>query len=199
MIKPLLSTIILLLLAQFSNAQTDTVKKEFYNAEFKWKIVIPGGFDTVSATQYSGLQKIGTEEMEKTADTKFENQIKRICAFKSDIFNYFEANEQPLDTIIDGNYLAHCKYSYNLIYDTYKRWVPNNATIDTTSSKIIVDGLDFECFKVLITMPNKMTINMLVYSKLFEKKEFTVVMVYVNKQKGEKLLAAWRDSKFKKD
>lgn len=40
--------------------------------------------------------------------------------------------------------------------------------------------------------------NVLMYSRLFDKKEFTVNIMYVDNKKGQLMLEAWKKSKFTK-
>jgi len=202
-ILPLL--LIVLMIVQFcegqntiSNQDTAT-KKEFYSNEFKWRILVPAGFDTVSAEQYTALQKQGVSDWEKSTNSKMEEVAKRICAYKSTIFNYFEANQQRFDPKTDGDFLSHCAYDDNYIYGTYKKLLFGNAVIDTTLSNEIIDGLTFQRFRLQLSINNKIALNMYVYSKLFDEKEFTVVIVYANKAKGDLILDAWRKSTFDKN
>jgi hypothetical protein len=175
----------------------DTLSKnEFYSKEFKWRILIPAGFDTVSAEQYAALQKQGVSDLEKTSNSKIEDLAKRICAYKSTIFNYFEANQQQFDTNTDGDFPAHCRVNDNYVYDTYKKLLLGNAKLDTTISSEIIDGLIFQKFKLQFSINNKIALNMYVFSRLFEKKEFTMVMVFTNKAKGDLILNAWKNSIF---
>jgi len=175
----------------------DTLSKnEFYNKEFNWRILIPAGFDTVSAEQYAVLQKLGMTDWEKTSNSKVEGLAKRICSYKSTIFNYFEANQQQFDTNTDGDFPAHCLEDDNYVYGTYKKVLFGNAALDTTISSEMIDGLMFQKFKLQFSINNKIALNMYVYSRLFDKKEFTVVMVYTNKAKGDLILNAWKNSIF---
>ena len=49
-----------------------------------------------------------------------------------------------------------------------------------------------------IDYPNKMVLNILMFSRLFDKKELAVNIAFVDKIKGEKMLDSWRKSKFAK-
>ncbi|MNS30207.1 hypothetical protein D3C72_622320 [compost metagenome] len=72
------------------------------------------------------------------------------------------------------------------------------AKIERSSSTEKIDGFVFQTFKVKIELPNKMVMTLLMFSRLFEKKELTVNIMYIDTSKGEKMLASWRNSKFKK-
>lgn len=186
----------LTVLIQSCTGQT-TPKKEIYNKDFNWTITIPENFESVSAEQWQKMQNKGAESIEKTYDEKVINQAKTIFVFKSDEMNYFESNYQPFDTKTDGNYLESCKNVGDVLYQTFVTQMPGTK-VDTTYTTEKIDNLTFQTFKITVTYPNKMVLNVLMFSKLFDTKEFAVNIMYVDKIKGEKMLECWRKSKFSK-
>jgi hypothetical protein len=181
---------------QSCNGQT-TPKKEIYNKDFNWTITIPENFENVSAEEWAKMQNKGADAIEKTYNEEVVNQAKTIFVFKSDQLNYFESNYQPFDTAIDGDYLESCKNVNNMLYETFITQMPD-IKIDSTSTVEKIDNLEFQTFKMKIEYPNKMTMNVLMFSRLFDKKEFTVNIMYVDKKKGEQMLDSWKKSKFTK-
>lgn len=172
-------------------------KKEIYNQDFSWTITIPENFQNVSAEEWAKLQNKGAEAIEKTYEEEVINQSKTIFVFKSDQFNYFESNYQPFDISIDGDYLESCKNVNDILYETFKAQIPN-IKIDTTKTVEKIDNLEFQIFKMKIEYPNKMVLNVLMYNRLFDKKELTVNIMYVDNKKGQLMLEAWEKSKFTK-
>lgn len=59
-----------------------------------------------------------------------------------------------------------------------------------------VDGLEFQTFKMEVEYPSKMVLNVLMFSRLFDKREFAVNIMYVDELKGQRMLDSWRQSKF---
>ena len=143
------------------------------------------------------MQNKGADAIEKTYDEKVINQSKTIFVFKSDQLNYFESNYQPFDIAIDGNYLESCKDVNNILYETFKTQMPD-IKIDSTSTIEKIDNLEFQTFKMKVEYPNKMVLNVLMFSRLFDKKEFSVNIMYVDNNKGQQMLESWRKSKFTK-
>lgn len=174
-------------------------KNEFYSKEFRWKILIPAGFESESAEQYEALHKNGAAELEKSLNGKIKDQSKQICSFKNEKFNYFEANEQPFDAKTEAEYLTICKNVDDLLYNNFKKQTGDDAKIDTTLSIEKIDGLAFQCFKLQMISNDEIIMNMFTYSRLFNKKEFTVAIVFINKEKGDLILDAWRNSKFERN
>lgn len=171
-------------------------QKELYNEEFKWSIRIPAGFEHVSAAEGERLQNKGLSLIEKTYGQPVENQAKMIFEFKSGPQNYFESNYQPFDEQVDGNYSESFDAVNQIIYETFMAQMPG-ITIDTARTMTAVDGLDFHTCKMKITHPN-MVLNFVMYSRLFDKREFTVNILYVDEAKGDQMKQAWLASKFKK-
>lgn len=195
--KKLIYLIVCLIVTlQSCNGQT-TAKKEIYNKDFNWKIRIPENFENVSAEDWTKMQNKGADAIEKTFEGEIINQSKTIFVFKSDQLNYFESNYQPFDVSIDGNYLESCKNVNEVLIETFKSQMPN-AKIDTITTVEKIDNLEFQVFKMKIEYPNKMILNLLMYSRLFGKKEFTVNIMYVDNKKGQLMTEAWKNSKFLK-
>jgi len=188
--------ICLTILIQSCNGQT-TPKKEIYNKDFNWTITIPENFENVSSEQWAKMQNKGADAIEKTYDEKVINQAKTIFVFKSDQMNYFESNYQPFDITIDGDYLESCKNVSEMLYETFITQMPD-IKIDTTRTIEKIDNLQFQTFKMKVEYPNKMVLNVLMFSRLFDKKEFSVNIMYVDKLKGDQMLDSWTTSKFKK-
>lgn len=189
--------IFLSLLFQGCLGQTSTPKKEVYNSDFNWTISIPENFENVSAQEWAKMQKRGTEAIEKTIDEKIVNNTKTIFIFKSDQLHYFEANYQPFDPEIDGDYSETCVAVNDIIYETFRTQMPG-IKLDTTRTVEKIDNLDFHKFTMRVEYPNKMVMKVLMYSRLFDKKVLAVNIMYVDNEKGRKMLDSWTKSKFKK-
>lgn len=188
--------ICLTIIVQSCNGQTSP-SREIYNKEFNWTITIPENFENVSSEQWAKMQNKGADAIEKTYDNKVVNQTKVLFVFKSDQMNYFESNYQPFDTATDGNYLESCKNVNDMLYETFKTQLPD-IKIDTTRTVNKIDNLEFQTFKMRVEYPNRMVLNVMMFSRLFDKKELSVNIMYVDKKKGELMLNSWAKSKFTK-
>jgi hypothetical protein len=141
------------------------------------------------------MQNRGTEAIENTYEVQVENKAKILFVFQSDQFNYFESNYQPFDTTKDGEYLESFREVNNIIYGTFEAQM-KGAKLDSSSSTQVISGLTFQTFKMSITFPNKLVMNWQMFSRLFGKREFTVNIMTVDKQKEKDLLDSWLKSKF---
>ncbi len=177
--------------------QSKSGQKLVYNEHFKWAINIPAGFDTVSAAKWTKMQNRGAEAVEKTFDTKVENNAKIIFVFQNGQYNYFESNYQPFDSTKDGDYLESFKNINTILYETFKAQM-QDAKLDSISSTRTISGLTFQTYEIKITIPDKIVMKWQMFSRLFGKEEFTVNIMTVDKSKEKELLTSWLNSKFDK-
>lgn len=185
----------LMLLINVCKARGDTTQNELYNKEYNWHITLPESFKRISNEDFGKLQENGTKMIEKTVDGKIENHATPIFVFKADQLDYFESNSQPFDPSVDGDHEAMNKALNNILYKTMAQQIPH-AEIDSATTAETIDKRVFKRFSIAVTLPNKVVMHMLMYNKLFDKKELTISIVYVDPVKGNKLLTAWRNSKF---
>lgn len=166
-----------------------------FNKDFNWRIEIPEGFETVPPAQWKKMQARGAEAIEKTYDTEVENNATTIFVFKSDQQNYFESNHQPYDSTAFDSYDEQTRTVNAILYDTFEAQMPG-AALDSISSKETIDGKIFHTYKVTITIPDKVTMEFYMFSRLFGNREFSVMIITVDKAKQAALLKAWRQSTF---
>jgi len=190
-------TLLVIILLIFQNCNGQKTETKFYNEDFKWSILIPKDFNQVSEKEWSKKKQKGEKALEKTTGEEVINEAKTIFVFKTDDMNYFEANYQPFDINVDGDYLESNKNVNNTIYQTFKDNMPN-VKIDTLSSTEKINSLTFHKYETKIHLPSNKILHMIMYSKLFDKKEFTVNIMFVDPKRGKEMIEAWKNSKFEK-
>lgn len=190
-------SLILFLIAACFQACTGskTESQKVFIDDFNWTITIPEGFDSVSASDWKKMQNKGADAIEQTFDEEVVNQTTTLFVFSSDQLNYFESNYQPYDTAVDGNYVESTKAVADVLYETFMAQIPG-VKIDSTRSVEKIDNLEFQKLTMKVTYPNDMMMNLYMYSRLFDKREFAVNIMYVDESKGQKMLEAWNASRF---
>ena len=196
MIKKILLTIAVFFIACSLFAQAEPGKEYFFKP-LKWKIIIPEGTKSVSNEEWNKLEEKGAAAIEKTYGEKIENNATTLFVVKYDDLNYFEANQQPYDSIADPDYPAYFQGVNDVLYETFREQIPNGK-IDTSSSQELIAGLLFQKFRISISLPNNMIIRLFMYSRPFGDKEFTVNIMYVEEEKGIRMMSAWKKSTFGK-
>lgn len=188
-------TLLLLVFIAGMSCQSQTESTKIHNELFNWTIEVPAHFEQVDPEVWEEMQNRGADAIENTFGEEVENLSKTLYAFKSGNFNYFDANYQPYDAEIDGDYGEMCKEVNAILYETFEHEMPD-AQLDSVSSIKRISELDFYTFEIVIHLPNGMKMHLLEYSRLFGDKDFTVNILYIDKKVGEELLQAWTNSTF---
>lgn len=170
-------------------------KQEIHNQDFNWTITIPENFEAISSSESEKMQNKGVDIIENTYQEEIVNQAKTIFVFKNDQFNYFESNYQPFDPAVDGDFMETWRGVNGILYQTFQAQMPGTK-VDTVTTVEKIDGLEFQTLKMKVEYANKMVFNLLMFSRLFDKREFNVIIMYVDELKGERMLDSWRQSKF---
>ena len=150
---------------------------------------------TVNADEWAKLKERGL--FSKKGEINGEGNRKLICAFNNDEFNTFEAIYIPFDPEVEGNFIEKSKPLIDKMYKAFVTRMPSYA-VDTLTSIEQIDNLDFYVLKVHITDPDNKTLDMLTYSRLFDKQLFTLNISYIDEEIGQKMLDAWKNSTFEK-
>ncbi|PKG42882.1 hypothetical protein CXF67_07945 [Psychroflexus sp. MES1-P1E] len=180
---------------QSCNSQTKSDPETLKIEEFNWTIDIPENFEPINQKEWNKTLKKGIDAIENTFDEKVDNQAVTIFTYKNGQFNNFEANWQPFDVEIDGEYLETYSEVNKILYQTFETQMPK-AKLDSISSTQKISGLDFQRFDITIDFPNGMKMKSIGFSRLFDKKEFTMNISSVDEKIGKKMLDAFLNSKF---
>jgi len=169
---------------------------ELYLKEYNWHITIPRGYERISSEEMAKIQKKGAARVEETFDEKMgEIPARAMFGFRDGKTNFLEAVQQPYDVAVSGDHATSFRTVGDIMTKTMASQAPDSK-VDTTYSVETIDGLEFQLFSVTLKAENKPTINMLMFCRLFDKRELAFNVVYVEKKKGKEMLSAFRESKF---
>lgn len=164
-----------------------------YNKSLGWTITIPEGFEAVPQAEVDALQQKGFSKIEEQVGKKIENRAVPIFTFRTDASHYIQSAYLPL-AFSREQYAAECKAGYDLVYKTFSSQFPNN-TVDTIQTLTIIDSLEFQLLKLKIDL-GKFDLNLLMYSRLFGNRFFSLNIMYVDHLTGKKMIDAWKASEF---
>jgi len=82
-----------------------------------------------------------------------------------------------------------------MLYQTFETQMPK-AKLDSISSTQKISGLVFQRFDITVDFPNGMKMKSIGFSRLFNKKEFTMNITSVDEKIGKIMLNAFLNSKF---
>ena len=165
--------------------------------EFGWSITIPSGFDAINEAEWSKLEDRGVEAIEETYGEQLIDQTTTLFVYRNAQFNVFESNNQPFDEKVDGNWVASCKEVNDIVFETFEAQMPN-IPLDSASSVETIAGRKFQTFMVKVDFPNGIQLKSLMFSTLFPnlKKELTVSITSIDDTQFEKMLSAFKNSRF---
>jgi hypothetical protein len=72
-----------------------------------------------------------------------------------------------------------------------------DAKLDSSSTKITIDGLEFDKFSVLIKVKD-LTLTVVLIGKLYKGYDFGISYLYMDEQTRDQIEASIRNSKFRK-
>ncbi len=165
------------------------------NDDFKWTVTIPKNFRELSESEWDKFEDKGMDVFEDVYGEEMENRATTLFAYKSGKFQTFESNYQIHDLETDGDYFKSNHEVNKMMYETFEETMPN-VTLNSISSKEIINGLEFNRFQINIDFPNGIEMTTVGYSRLFNDKDFTINIVYTKESVGKELIENILNSKF---
>ncbi len=187
----------LLTLLSISCSNRKKTAQEFYDENFKWKITIPDNLEAANPEKWEKTRQKGKQMIEDTYNDEVGDYTIPIFTFNDGQFNVFESMYETFDPEVDGDFLENNKFVNEILYETFITQMPG-IIVDTLTTIEQIDNLDFYVFKIKVTYPNEITLNILMYSRLFDKKSFGLNIIYREEEIGQKMLDAWKNSTFEK-
>lgn len=182
------------------NKQIDEGKVDgetYTSQEIGWTIQIPKGWSVTSRNKLEANDKKGKEAIEKVIGEFDISGLKHLVSFQKNLFNTFQSTSEPFTPEYEGEWEENNAKIKKLLYDTYTN---QGIKVDTSSSKAVIDGLNFDVFKSTIYGPNgNVILHQELYSRYINGFDFGVNINYNNDEDRRTMLEAWQNSKFKKN
>ncbi len=161
-----------------------------------WTIHIPTGFTVIDSTVADLQMKNGVTIFEKILDTTVEKPLTRslIYATKGQ-YEMFDATITSHDTTDGKSWETKLKSLKNADYQIFTKLI-ENATIDSLSNIISIDGVSFDNFKLRIKMNGKVVLTSDLLSKLYNGYDFSISYMYVDDKTKEQIETMLMNSKF---
>ena len=167
----------------------------YYDTTFNWSIIIPDGFFSVTPEEWAVMQNRGKEAFEESLDGEIIEPATTILVVKKNQFNYIEANYMVNDPE-DGTPEETVHLVGDLMYLTLQDQMPG-LPIDSSYSNVLISGLDFTLFTININFEEQqLMLRIEMYSHVFEDKDFTLNIMYMDEEQGLLMKDAWFASKF---
>jgi len=183
------------------NKQVDegSVKGGTYvSQDIGWTIAIPKGWAVVSRDQTQANEKKGADDLRKSSHTVIDiSGLKHLISFQKDKFNSLMSTSEPFPNDSPGAFDDNCVTVNKMIYDAY---ASQGIRSDTSSSVELIHGRRFHVFHAtLYGSDGKVILQQLLYSKLINKRDFSVTINYNNEEDKKVMMDAFANSTFKED
>ncbi len=196
--------IFILLTALFScktaqNKQLDEGKikgGKYYNKEIGWTMDIPKGWNITPMAVLEERTKKSLNEINEVSGTNHEfSKLKRLLNLHKDRFHIFETTLEPFELHSEEKWEENITRNKKIIYETYIR---NGIKIDTSSSKEIIDNLEFDVFHIELDGLNELNGKIFydLYITYINGLEFIAGLNYMNEKEKNEMMEVWKNSKF---
>ncbi len=157
-----------------------------------WSITFPDTWKVTLKSSLEATSKLNDESKEISEP----NNIKRLLAYQKNFDNNFQSTIEPFSGKTQADYLQARKNLREQIYYTY---LDNRSSLDTLSSSVTFDGLQFDCFQInLYDKQGTAFAHQLLYSRLLSDHYFTIIINYDNEKDRDKMIGTLKKSKFLK-
>ena len=163
------------------------------------KMIVPSSFVQLDQKEKEEKVQKGKKFIDKLHDSTFIlSDVQKVNLFRHDDKNMFVLNTQDYDFDTHGDYKSAIKDINKLIYETQFKNYPTSQ-IDSSTSKEMIDGLEFIKFILNAKIDNNLTMHVVNYNRLFKNnKDFTASVIFTNEELGKEILKAVTNAKFKK-
>lgn len=182
----------------------------FINAQDnRKKIIVTNdkiGFEMSLSEIFSPLNNDALIQKIKKAETILKNlneveydinDLGNVEMFKIDDNNLFGISIQEYDEKINGDYVNTVNIKNEQVYNLFKQNFPK-AVIERQTLKESINGLEFLKYYQKVDLSIKKTIYNINYNKLFDNNiELIILMSFDDKKKGELMMNAFINSRFK--
>ncbi len=163
-----------------------------------WTIELPADFLVIDTVENTARMERGVKAMEEANNIKADitETITLIGATK-DKYNYFNATIEPFNSKGNTSWQTSNQQLKELLYNTFAEKM-KDAIIDTASSKVIIDGISFDKFRVTVTINDKVLFNSLLLSKYYKGYDLGISYLYLDERTKEQIELMLQNSKFSK-
>ncbi len=178
----------------FKNIFSQDQTSKHYFKEIGWTILVPYDFKVLDSMENEIIVNRGKKGLEQEFDTKVNllKTIRLISGRKSK--NYFDATLTPPDPQKKQTPAEFISFQEQAIYKAMSQ----NAKVDSSSTKIVMDALPFRKFDMTIHLNEQTSFGMTMVSRLYKEYYFVIAYVYLDKVTKDQIETMLTTSKFSK-
>jgi hypothetical protein len=163
-----------------------------------WTMTLPPEFKIVDSAKSADLKEAGRKIVGDANNIKLDVSSTRILigAMKAPR-NNFSAAITPFDPQKDGPYSAVRRRVKEILYKTFVEKIPDGK-IDSSSTNIIIDGLAFDKFQVVVALKGKTLFHMVLLAKDYKGYDFGISYLYMDDTTRDQVETILSTCKFSK-
>ncbi len=182
------------------NSQVDEGEIEnntYSNQEIGWTIKIPKGWSVVAKDKVEEFEQKGSKAMGEVADIEGTSKgLRHLISFQKNSHNIFMSTSEPFKIEYEGEWEKSNEALKNLMLSAFKQQGIRVVASQTKTEKI--DELDFITYNFTIYGPKgNVILKQDIYSRYINGFDVGVNINYNNESYKNKMMQAWKQSKFK--
>ena len=199
-----INLLIILTLTLFVSCKTDPNKQvdegtvnenKYHSNEIGWTIEIPKGWNVTQRGESQKREDKGLKAINEANGIDYDaSGLKQLISFQKDRRHVFAATSEKFELEYEGEYEDQKKIVKEILYNTYAQ---NGIKVDTTSTKEIIDNLEFDLFKITVySQKGEIILYQDLYCRYMNGLDFGVNLNYFNDKEKNELMNAWKNSTF---
>ncbi len=163
-----------------------------------FRMALPESFSELDAKTKKEQFQAGKRKMDQLHDSTFVlSNVDKAHLYKHDDNNIFVLNIQNYNVENQGEYDEAIRDNRKFLFQTQQLNFPE-ARIDSSSSREMIDGVEFNKFILNTTISKDKTMHVINYNKLLKDKDFTASVIFSDEDRGKEILKAFKNAKFRK-
>jgi isoleucyl-tRNA synthetase len=184
-------------LVSFSCYSQDA-EKIFVFKELGWTLSLPVSFKILDSIDDSKRSEKGKKASEETNNIEGDiSKTRTLISAIKNTYNYFNSTITPFDPKKDGSWDSRNKEIKNFMYQAFSTKM-EDAKIDSLTTTETIDGLQFDKYKITVTIDNKVLFTTLLLSRFYKGYDFGITYLYLDAETKEEIEQTLMKSKFEK-
>lgn len=150
--------------------------------ELVWTITVPAGYTVLDSAKQAANTDRGEKILEKSTGMEIDGSATRtLVSINNGPLSYLNATITPYDETTDGDYGEVSQQVNDILYTTMSEQV-KGAKVDSVTSEVVYSGQRFRKFTLQIRLNEKMTMVMVMLSKLHDGWDFGISYIYTDEK-----------------
>ncbi len=182
------------LIFQSVTAQDSTTK--YFIKEVGMYVTAPNTYQTISVEENNRIKAKGADLIEKANDIEVDaSTTKDVLSLRKGKFDYLNMTVTPFRLVEKNGWEKTNQEVKNIIFKSLEEGM-QGLSLDSSSSKIRIDGLPFEKFLVIVSKGDQTIMRMVLINKFYKGYDFGIAYVAVTPESYTELEKIVLTSKF---